>query len=45
MTNYGRIRNMSVEEMANFLMDWFIDGMVGKAPMNVKAWLETEVTE
>ena len=44
-TNYDRIRNMSVEEMSNFLMDWFIDGVTGNAPMNVKAWLESEATE
>lgn len=45
MTNYERIKNMSVEEMSNFLMDWFIDGITGNAPMNVKQWLESEVTE
>lgn len=45
MTNYERIRNMSVEEMSNFLMDWYIDCISGNAPMNVKKWLESEVTE
>ena len=43
MTNYERIKNMSVEEMADFLMDWFTDCMTGKAPMNVEMWLESEV--
>ncbi len=44
-TNYDSIRNMSVERMSNFLMDWATEFMLGKSPMNVKDWLETEVTE
>ena len=40
-TNYDRIRNMSVEEMSNFLMNWFIDDITGNAPMNVLKWLES----
>ena len=43
ITNYDRIRNKSIEEMAEFLMDWFMRCMMGKAPLNVKAWLESEV--
>ena len=43
LTNYDRIRNMSVDEMAEFLMDWFMRCMMGKAPLNVKEWLESEV--
>lgn len=45
MTNYDRIKAMSVEEMADFLMDWFMNCIVGKAPHNVKQWLEQEVSE
>ena len=44
-TNYDRIRAMSVDEMKDFLMKWFIDCMSGKAPTNVKAWLESGVQE
>lgn len=43
LSNYDRIRNMSVEEMAEFLMDWFMRCMMGGAPLNVKEWLESEV--
>lgn len=43
-TNYDNIREMSVEEMATFLMDFFTDCMTGNAPMNVQKWLESEVT-
>lgn len=41
-TNYERIRNMSVEEMAKFLI---MVGRLygGKTPTNVKQWLEQEV--
>ena len=45
MTNYDRIKAMSVEEMADFLMDWFMNCIAGKAPLNVKQWLEQEVSE
>lgn len=44
-TNYDRIKNFNVDEMADFLMDWFINCMSGKAPMNVKQWLESEAAE
>ena len=43
MTNYDRIRNMSVEEMSDFLMDWALRFMQGKSPLNVEQWLESEV--
>ena len=42
MKNYDRIKAMSVEEMADFLMDWFMNCITGEAPMNVKQWLEQE---
>lgn len=45
MTNYEKIKAMSVEEMADFLMDWAMDFMMGRAPMNVKTLLESEVEE
>lgn len=45
LTHFDRIKAMSVEEMAEFLMDWFTDCMTGKAPMNVQKWLESEVQE
>ena len=45
MTSYEKIKNMSVEEMAEFLMDWFTSCMTGKAPMNVKQWLNSEAEE
>ena len=41
-TNYDRIKAMSVDEMADFLIDWFMNC---KAPMNVKQWLESKVSE
>ena len=44
-TNFERIKAMTVEEMADFLMQWFMDCMTGKAPTNVKNWLESEVQE
>ena len=44
LTNYDRIKSMSVEEMAEFLMEWFMRCMMGKAPLNVKQWLQ-EVSE
>lgn len=43
MTNYEEIKNMSIEEMAEFLMEWFVKCMSGEAPMNVYLWLESEV--
>ena len=42
MNNYEKIKDMSVDEMAEFLMDWFMRCMMGNAPLNVKEWLERE---
>lgn len=42
MTNYERIKNMTVEEMSEFLMDWAMRMFQGTMPMNVKTWLESE---
>ena len=44
-TNYEQINNMNVDEMSEFLMDWAMRLYTGKAPMNVKKWLESEVEE
>lgn len=50
-TNYDRIRNMSIDEMAEFLLKVHCDGFVcgtwddgDKFPFD-KEWLETEVEE
>ena len=40
--NYDRIKNMTVEEMAEFLMDWLMRCIMGNAPLNVKEWLLSE---
>lgn len=45
MTNYERIQAMSVEEMSDFLKSWAMDFVMGKAPMNVSRWLESEVAD
>lgn len=41
--NYQNIKAMGLEEMSDFLMDWFVKCMSGKAPMNVERWLRKEV--
>ena len=45
MTNYEKIKAMSVEKMSNFLMEWAMRLVCGDAPMNVKTWLESEAEE
>lgn len=45
MTNFEKIKTMTVEEMADFLMEWAMRLVCGNAPMNVKTWLEREVEE
>lgn len=45
MTNYERIKNMSVEEMSNFLMDFVTEALTNPKCIVVKNWLESEVTE
>ena len=44
-TNYDRIRNMSVEEMANFLMNFVTEALTNPKCIVVKKWLESEATE
>lgn len=43
MTNFESIKNMSIDAMSEFLMDWAMQLVAGNAPLNVKRWLETEV--
>lgn len=45
MTNFGKIKNMSVEEMADFLMDWVTESLTNPKCINVKKWLESEAKE
>lgn len=45
MTNYDNIKAMNIDEMSDFLMHWFTVCMLGKGPINVKQWLEQEVSE
>lgn len=45
MTNFEKIKSKSIEEMSEFLMDWAVKFVTGKAPMNVKKWLESEVSD
>lgn len=40
MTNFERIKNMSVEEMANFLRDLVTERLTNIA---IQKWLESEV--
>lgn len=44
-TNADRIRNMTDEEMADFLMDISMGMLFDKKIMNVKSWLQSEVEE
>lgn len=45
MTNYEDIKSKTVDEMTEFLQDWATKFLMGKSPINVKAWLESEVKE
>ena len=52
-TNYDRIRNMSIEEMADYIChnykcrkcDWEHNTCSSKCVEGIKRWLETEVAE
>jgi predicted nucleic acid-binding Zn ribbon protein len=44
-TNYDLIRNMSVDELAEFILLMGIGYISGQAPENIKEWLEQEVEE
>jgi len=44
-TNYDRIRAMSVDEMATFLMEFVTEALTNPKCIVVKTWLESEVTE
>lgn len=43
VTNYDRIKAMSVDEMANFLMDFVTEALTNPRCLVVKNWLESEV--
>ena len=45
MTNYERIKAMSIEEMSDFLMDFVIETLTNPKWTVVKNWLEKEVEE
>lgn len=45
MTNYEQIKNMSVEEMSGFLMDWVVDALTNPRCLVFKEWLESEAEE
>lgn len=45
MTNYERIKAMSVEEMAEFLMDFVTEALTNPKCIVVKKWLNSEVEE
>ena len=49
MTNLGRIKNMTAEEMAKTIKAVAIrhlcDNMLGDDSFDIKAWLESEVEE
>ena len=42
-TNYDRIRNMSVEEMAEFLRNFVTEALTNPKCIVVEKWLESEV--
>lgn len=44
-TNIERIKAMSVEEMANFLMNFVTEALTNPKCIVVKNWLESEVQE
>jgi hypothetical protein len=45
MTNYEDIKSKTVDEMTEFLQDWAMKFLMGKSPLNVKEWLESEAEE
>ena len=45
MTNIEKIKAKTVEEMTEFLQGWAMKFLMGKSPLNVKAWLESEAEE
>ena len=42
-TNYDRIRNMSVEELAEFLRNFVTEALTNPKCIVVEKWLESEV--
>lgn len=45
MTNFERIKAMSVEELADFLMDFVTEALTNPKCIVVQKWLESEVEE
>ena len=45
MTNFESIKEMNIDEMSDFLMDWAMNLLSGDAPTNVKKWLNSETIE
>lgn len=45
MNNFERIKEMSVDEMANFLMNFVTEALTNPKCIVVKKWLESEVEE
>lgn len=43
MTNYEDIKSKTVDEMTTFLHGWALKFLRCESPINVKAWLESEV--
>ena len=43
MTNYERIKAMSVEEMQIFLKEWVLFITEKRPLLNIREWLESEV--
>lgn len=37
-----KIKSMGIDEMDAFLKDWFVSCSTGKAPLDVKKWLESK---
>lgn len=41
-TNYDKIKNMTLDEMAEFFDDWDFIGAISQSVDGIKQWLETE---
>ena len=44
-THFDQIKSMDIDKLAEFLMEWAVKFATGKAPFDVKQWLESEVKE
>jgi hypothetical protein len=41
-TNYEKIKNMNIDEMAEFFDDWGFIGAISQSVDGIKQWLEEE---